>query len=171
MLVGDIGDTFYIKNTHIGVGECLAKHEFGVRTERCCPLLVAGILVNKGDFHAHLREGYTKEVVCTAVYTGGGDHVVARLADIEACKEVCCLTRGCQHSRHATFHSSNLRCGGVVRRILQTGVEITALFKVKETAHLFAGLVLECSALNDRHLARFSLAWVITGLHAQRVNM
>ena len=84
--------TFYIKNTHIGVGECLAKYEFGVRTERCCPLLVAGILVDEGDLYAHFREGHTKEVVCAAVDTGGSDHMITCVADIETCEEVCCLT-------------------------------------------------------------------------------
>ena len=171
MLVRDTCYALNVQDTYIRVGKRLTKNEFGIWTESSRPLLITSILINKSNLDTHLREGYAKEVIGTTIDTCGGDHVITRLTDIKARKKVGCLTRRSQHTSHATFHRSNLCSRGIIGGVLKTSIKIARIFKVKETTHLLARLILKCGTLNDRHLTWLTLTWVVACLHAKRVNM
>ena len=75
--------------------------------------------------------------------------MVACLADVEDSIEIRCLSARCQHGGYTAFEGGYLGCNGIVRRILQTGVEVTAVFEVEQTRHLLAGIVFEsCTLIN-----------------------
>ena len=53
-------------------------------------------------------------------------------------------------SGNTTFKFCYLCGNSVVGRVLQTSVEIPCVFKIKQTSHVFAAVILECCALVDR---------------------
>ena len=96
--------------------------------------------------------------------------MVATGGDIEYSKEISRLTRGEQHRRATAFQSANLRCYRIASGVLQTGIEITARFQIKQFTHVFAGGVFKRSALDNGHLAGFTVARGITALYAGGFN-
>ena len=93
--------------------------------------------------------------------------MVACLADVEYGIEVRSLSRRGQHGAYTAFQSSNLGRNGVVGRVLQTGVEVSAFFQVEQFGHLFTGVILECRTLIDGQDARFSLFRLPASLHTE----
>ena len=91
--------------------------------------------------------------------------MVAGFADIEHGVEVGSLSAGGEHGSDTAFKSSYLGSNGIVRRVLQAGVEITAVFEVEQTCHLFAGFIFKSGALVDREYTRLSLFRCPAGLH------
>lgn len=61
--------------------------------------------------------------------------MVTCLANIEDSVEVGSLTAGSQHGGHTTFEGGNLSGHSVIRRVLQAGIEITAVFQIEKTCH------------------------------------
>ena len=93
--------------------------------------------------------------------------MVACLTDIKNSVEVGRLSAGCQHGGHTTFEGGYLGGNGVVRRVLQAGVEVAVLFKVEKACHLLAGFILEGCTLVDGEHAGFTLLWSPSGLYAE----
>ena len=127
MIVCNLSNALDVQNTNIRIRQCLTKHQLGIRTESRCPLLIASILVDKGNLQSHLRESHAKQVVCSTIDTGGSDHMIACLTDIKTCKEVSSLARTSQHSCHTTLHRRDLSRSGVISRVLQTSIKVTTL--------------------------------------------
>lgn len=86
--------------------------------------------------------------------------MVTCLANIEDSVEVGSLTAGSQHGGHTTFEGGNLSGHSVIRRVLQAGIEITAVFQIEKTCHLLAGIVFESCTLIDGQYAWFALLGV-----------
>ena len=167
MLMGDAREALDVEHAHAGVGQRLAEEKLGIRPEGRFDLLVRGVLVDEGDLDAHLREGDAEEIVGATVDRGGGNHVVAGLADVEAGEEVGRLAGGGQHPRHAAFERSQTRRHPVVGRVLEAGVEVAGRFEVEEAAHLVGGGVFEGRTLDDRHLPGFAVGGLVAGLDAE----
>ena len=164
--VSDAGETLNVEHAHTRVGQRLAEDQLGVGPESGLDLLVGGVLVDEGYLDPHLGEGDAEEVVGAAVDLGGGDHVGAGLADVEAGEEVGGLPGRGQHRGHAALEGGDARGDAVVGRVLEPRVEVAGLFEVEETAHLVAGRILEGRALDDGHLAGFAVGRVVAGLDA-----
>ena len=97
--------------------------------------------------------------------------MVSCLADIENGIEVGCLTAGSQHSGYTTFEGGNLGGYCIVRRVLQAGIEIAAVFKVEQACHLFAGIIFESCTLIDGEYTGLALFRSPSGLYAQRLRL
>ena len=123
----DAGKLLDVKHHHTRIRDGLTKQQFRVGAEGLADLLFAGILIDEGTFNAQLLQSHRQQVVGTSINAGRTDDVIARLADIEEGKETGSLTRSGQDSAHASFQSSDLSSYGIIRRVLQTGIEITTL--------------------------------------------
>ena len=75
--------------------------------------------------------------------------MIACLANVEYGIKIGCLPAGSQHSSYTSFECSNLGSYGIVGRVLQAGVEITTILKIKQTGHLLTGFIFESSTLID----------------------
>ena len=93
--------------------------------------------------------------------------MVARFADVEDGVEVCSLTGTREHRGNTTFESGNLVSDSVVRRVLQTSVEIAGSLQVEQVCHIVGGFVLERGALVDGENARFAVLRLPAALNAQ----
>ena len=153
------------------VGDGLAEHGLGVRLERGLKFLFGAVGADEGAFDAHLAHGHVDEVEGAAVDGGGGDDVVAVVADVEQREEVRRLAGRGEHRGRAAFQLADLRGDGVVGRILQAGVEVAGFGQVEQSAHLFARLVFEGRGLDDWGSAGFSIARLIASLHADGVDV
>ena len=89
---------------------------------------------------------------------------------VEHCKEIGCLSRGCQHCRSAPFKSAYLRCHHVICGILQSCVEITICLQVKELSHMLTCCIFKSGALNNRNLSRFPVLRCVSRLYAFSFN-
>ena len=76
--------------------------------------------------------------------------MVACLTDIEYGIEIGCLSRRRQHGAYASFQFGYLGCYGIVCGVLQSGIEISRVFQVEQTSHLFAVIVFKSSTLINR---------------------
>ena len=97
--------------------------------------------------------------------------MIACLADVEDGIEIRCLSARCQHGGYTAFEGGYLGGNGIVRRILQTGVEVTAVFEVEQTRHLLAGIVFESCTLINGEYAGFSLFRSPPCLYAQCLRL
>ena len=70
------------------IGDGLAEHGLGVRLERGLKFLFGAVRADECAFDAHLAHGHVDEVERAAVDGGGGDDVVAVVADVEQREEV-----------------------------------------------------------------------------------
>ena len=165
--MGDACELLNVEHHDTGVGYGLAEEEFGVGTEGPGNLLVGSILIDKRHLNAEFGQGGAEQVECASVDGFGCHDVSAGLTDVEAGKEVGSLTRRGEHGTYTAFEGSDA-CGDmIVGGILETCVEITLVLEVEETGHLFGCFITECGALDERHLAGFSLAGCIAGLNAK----
>ena len=88
--------------------------------------------------------------------------MAACLADVEQGKEVCCLTGGSEHCCSAALQLRNFCRYVVAGRVLQTGVKIACSLQVEKLAHRLARVVLKGCGLDNRNLARFTIARFVT---------
>ena len=139
------------------IGDCFAEQCFCIWLESCGDFFFAGIRVDKSNVDAKFLHCNTEQVESTTVDSGRTNEVVSSLADIENGVEVGSLTTGSQHGSYTTFESGNLGGNGVIRRILQAGIEVTAVFQIEKTCHLLAGIVFESCTLIDGQYAWFAL--------------
>ena len=84
--------------------------------------------------------------------------------------KICSLTGRCQHRCHAPFQLGNLRRNRVIGRVLQTGIKISLCSQIKQSAHLFRGIIFECGALIDRKHSGFSVFRFPSALYADSVR-
>ena len=164
--VGKTGKFLKIKHGAGGVGDGLTENRLGVGFKIFCKLLFGKGLVNEGAFDAHFLHCNTEEVVGTAVDGGGGNEMVARLADVEDGIEVGCLTRRGQHSGNTALHCADFCGNSIVGGVLQTGVEIALGFKVEKLSHIVAGVVFKGRALINGELSGFALLRSIAFVYA-----
>ena len=171
MLVGDAGKLFNVENLQCGVGDCFAEQCLGVRTESGGDFFFGCIRIDKSHVDTQLLHGYAKQVERSAVNGGRTYKVVACLADVEDGIEIRCLSAGCQHGGYASFKGGYLGGNGIVRGVLQAGVEITAVLKVEQACHLFAGVVFESRTLINGEYTRFALFRSPPCLYAQCLRL
>ena len=70
-----------------------------------------------------------------------------------------------EHGGNTALQSTDLGGYMITSGILQTGVEITLCFQVKELAHILRGGIFESGTLNNRDLTGFAVSGRITGLN------
>ena len=166
VLVSEISKALEVENLTCRVCNGFAEEALGVRAESLFDFFVAGILVNERAFDAELLHGDAEEIARTAVDGARANEVVARFADVEHRVEVGSLTGTREHRSHTAFESGDLGSHGVVRRVLQTGVEVAASLQVEQVGHGVAGFILESGALVDGEDARFTILRLPTALDA-----
>ena len=166
VLVGDVGKTLEVQNLAGRVRDSLAEEALGVRAEGLLDFFVARVLVNERAFDAELLHRNGEEVARTAVDGTRANEVVASFADVEHRVEVGCLTGTREHRSHTAFESGDFGSHGVVRRVLQTGVEGATGLQVEQVRHVVGGFVLESGALIDGEDARFAVFRLPAALHA-----
>ena len=91
--VSDFCEFLNVEHLNGGVCDSLAEYELGVRPERSLKLLLGAVGGDKGEVDAHLSHCDSKEIICAAVYGGGGYHMVAAGGDVEYGEEIRRLTR------------------------------------------------------------------------------
>ena len=96
--------------------------------------------------------------------------MVAGTADVQACEEIGGLARRRQHRPHPAFQVGDLGRHVVVGGVLETGIEITALFQIEEASHLVGSLIFEGGTLDDWNLSGFSLPGLVARVHAARAD-
>ncbi len=152
MAVGDTGKLLNIQHFEGGIGDCFAEQCLRIRTESCGNFFFAGIRIDESYVNAKFLHCHSEQVESATVDSGRANEMVTCLADIEDSVEVGSLTAGSQHGGHTTFKGGNLGCNGVIRRVLQAGIEVTAVFQIEKTCHLLAGVVFEsCTLINGQH--------------------
>ena len=166
VLVSEIGKALEVQNLAGRVCNSFTEEALGVRAEGLLDFFVAGILVHERAFDAELLHRNGEEIARTAVDGARADEVVAGFADVEHRVEVSCLTGTCEHRSHTAFESGDFGSHGVVRRVLQTGVEVAASLQVEQVGHGVAGFILESGALVDGEDARFAVFRLPAALHA-----
>ena len=92
--------------------------------------------------------------------------MVSAAADVKDGKEGGSHSRGGQHSGASALHLADLSGNRIVGGILQTGIEISVGFQIKQLAHRVAGGILKGRALNDGDLSGLAVAGLIAALHA-----
>lgn len=167
VLVGEISKALEVQDLACRVCDGFAEDALGVRAESLFDFFVGSVLVNERAFDAELLHGHREEVARTAVNSGSADEVVAGFANVENGVEVCSLTGTREHSSHTTFESGDLVGDGVVRRVLQTGVEVAGCLQVEQVGHVIGRFVLERGALVDGENARFAIFRLPTALNAK----
>ena len=166
--MGDARKLLDVENGTARVRDGLAKQCLRVRTEGSLNLLLRGILIDEGTLNAQLLQRHAEEIVGATINLVGGNEVVAGLADVEHGIEVGSLTRRGQHSPYPTLKGGNLRGNGIVRRILQAGVEVPLLLQVEEHGHLFRVIILERGTLDNRQLYRFAVLGLVPCMNTER---
>ena len=171
VLVGDVSEALEVKHLAGRVCDCFAEEAFGVRAESLFNFFVARVLVHERAFDAKLLHRNAEEVARTTVNSGSADEVVAGFADVKNGVEVSSLTGARKHCSHTTFESGNLIGDSVVRRVLQTGVEVTTGLQVEQVGHVVGRFVLESGALVDGENARFAVFRLPTALYAKSFDL
>ena len=159
-------EAFDIEHGQCWVCYGLAEHRFSIRLECRLKFFIRASRRDEGEFDAHARHGVREQIVSTAIDRGRAHHVVATSCDVEDGKEIRCLPRRSEHGSTSAFEFTDLRGNGVVRGILQAGIEVSSFLKVEELPHELARVVLPGSALVDRDLTWLCIARMITALHA-----
>ena len=155
-----------IEHNERGIRYSLGEHGFCVIFECRVELLLRRIGANESEIDAELSHRDIEEIECSAVYRGCCNDMVARGADIENGEKGRRLTGRGEHGADAALKVGYLRGYAVVCRILETGVEISGLLQIEESAHLLARFVFICRALDYRHNARLAVFRSVAGLHA-----
>ncbi len=166
VLVGDVSEALEVEHLACRVCNRFAEEALGVRAECLFNFFVARVLIDKRAFDAELLHGDGEKIARTTVNSGSADEMVAGFADVENSVEVCGLTGTREHGGDTTFESCDLVSDSVVRRVLQTGVEVTGSLQVEQVGHVVSGFVLERGALVDGEYARFAVLRLPTTLNA-----
>ena len=151
------GEALNVEHVPAGVRDGFAEEALRVRTEGGLDAFVVPIRVYEGAFDAQLLHRHAEEVERAAINGVRGHEMVARLADVEHGIEVGSLARRGQHGAHTAFQLGDFAGHGVVRGVLQAGIEIARVFQVEEPGHLVAVVVFECCALVDGEHARLTV--------------
>ena len=164
------GELLDVEDRERGVGDGLAEDALRVGTEGGVELLGRAEGRDERGLDAHLAQRVGEEVERAAVDGRRRHHVTARLADVEHREEVRRLAGAREHARGAALERGDLRRYGIVRRVLQTRVEVARGLEVEELAHVIGGLVPEGRRLDDGHLARLTVSRPVSRLHATRLD-
>ena len=76
---------------------------------------------------------------------------------IENRKHIGCLSRACKHCSGSAFKCRNLAGNIVIGRVLKSGIEISAGLQIEELTHIFTGVILKSSALNNGYHTGFAV--------------
>ena len=155
--VRDTGKLLNIQHFEGRIGNCFTEQCFRIRTESCGNFFFAGIRIDESNLNTEFFHCHSEQVESTTIDSGRTNEMVTCLANIEDSVEVGSLTAGSQHGGHTTFEGGNLSGHSVIRRVLQAGIEITAVFQIEKTCHLLAGIVFESCTLIDGQYAWFAL--------------
>src|SRR5699024_3670462 len=98
---------------------------------------------NKGGGNAHLCHGDGNQVEGAAVDGAGGHNMITGVAQVEQCEEVGRLAGAGQHTGGTAFQFGDFGGDGVAGGVLQTGIEITAGFQIKQLAHFVGTVIFE----------------------------
>ena len=169
--MGDAGELLNVQHFERGIGDGFTEQGLGIGTEGFADFLLRIVGVDEGHVNAHLLHRHAEEVERASVNGRRTYEVVACLAEVEQGIVVGSLSTRCEHGGYASFQCGYLGSHGIVRGILQAGIEIAAVFQVEEAGHLFAGFVFECGALIDGKHARFPFLGRPSGLHAQGLRL
>ena len=165
--MGNAGEFLNVEHFKRRIGDGLAEQCFRIRTESRRNLFFTGIGADESDIDTQFLHRHAKEVKRSAVDGRRTNKMIARLANVEYGIEIGSLSTGSQHSSHTSFESGNLGGYSVVRRILQTGIKVTAVFKIEQAGHLLTGFVFKSSTLIDGQHARLALFRSPSCLYAQ----
>ena len=168
--VGRGGEFLNVQHGQRGIGDGLAVHGLRVGAEGGVQLLRAAVGVDERDLDTHALHRDGEEVEAAAVDARRAHQMVARADDVEDRKEDRRHPGARQHGGCAALKRGDARRDGVVRRVLQAGIEIAARLQIEELAHLGAALVFEGGALNDGDLAGFAVFGAVACLYAARTE-
>ena len=70
---------------------------------------------------------------------------------------------------HAALQIADFLCYDVVRRVLQTGIEISLLLQIEQFSHFLAGCIFECCALVNRKYTRLTVFRLPSSLYTDCV--
>ena len=157
VLMSDTCKLLNIQHVDAWIRNRFTEKRLGIRLECLLDFFFRCVDVHECTFDAEFLHGYGKKIECTAIDSRSTYEVVACLADVEDRIEVGSLSRRSKHSAYTTFQRSNLGCYGIVGRVLQASIEITGVFEVEQTSHLFAGIIFESGTLINREHTRLAL--------------
>ena len=120
------------------VGDGLAEDGLRVRSEGAVDLLLRCVLVDEGEVDLHALHRHGEEVERAAVDLRGANDMVARAAEVQYGVKRSRLARCGEQGCYAAFECGDLGRHGVVRRVLQPGVEVSGRLEVEESPHLVA---------------------------------
>ena len=106
--MGQAGKLLKIQHCQGRIGNALRKYRFGIWPECLCQFLLVRIRIHQRALHSHLGKGNGKQIGGTAVYGGGADYMVSRLADIQYSIKGSCLSRRSEHGPHAALQLADL---------------------------------------------------------------
>ena len=149
VFVRHLGPALDVEDLYAGVGDGLPEDQLGVGLDGGLNFLVAGVGTQEGDADAQFGKAHAQQVEGAAVDVVGGDDMVPGAGDVEHREEIGGLARRREDGTHAALQVVDLGRHGVYRGVLQTGVEVAALFQVEELAHLVRRFIFKGSALND----------------------
>ena len=92
MTVRGVCELFEVEHDQRRIGDRFAEYGLGVWSECGLKLFFGAVRTDEGAFDAHLAHGHVDEVERSSVDGGGGDDMVAVVADVEQCEEVRGLT-------------------------------------------------------------------------------
>ena len=156
VFVCDTCELFDVQHVDARIGDGFAEQRFGIRAESLVYFLLGCIGVNEGTLDAQFFQRDAKQIECTSVDGRRAYEVVACLTDIENGIEVGSLAGRGQHSTHTAFQCCDFCGDGIIGGVLQACIEISRIFQIEQTRHLFAGVILECGTLINRQNARFA---------------
>ena len=131
MIVRQFCKFFNIKHYQSRVGNCLRKHNLGVRTKCLRNLFRRIIRIYECAVNAELLHGNSEEVEGSSVDGRRCYDMITGLADIKHSIEVCSLAGRSQHTCHTTLQSGDSGSHRIIGRVLKTGVEISLLLQCK----------------------------------------
>ena len=160
-----------IKYFDTGIGEGFAKDQFGPGPDGRLDLFVGSIGLQESDADPQPGQRDAQQVEGAAVDVVGGDDVVSCTGDVQDREQVGRLPGGGEDGSHAALQVIDPGSHGVYGRVLQAGVEVSALFQVEQPAHLVRGLVFEGCALDDGNLPGLPFSGCISGVNTTGVNL
>ena len=98
---------FNIKNGEGGIGYGFSEHRFRIWLKGFIYFLIGSIFINIDTLYAEFFQRKGEQIDRTAVYFGGADKTVVRIADIQNGKQGCRLSRSGTHSTYTTLQLCN----------------------------------------------------------------
>ena len=165
------GKFLNVKDCKSRVSDCFTEYSACFRLERSIEFVLSGIRTYKCNIYSHFLHGHGNEVKCSTIDGTGSYNVASALTDIEKRIEIGCLSAACKHCGSTTLEFRDFGGNIVIRRILQSCIEITACLKIKQLSHILACVIFESCALDDRNLSRFTVARCVSTLNTFGIDV